>query len=443
MTARTRATEIPKLVRRLGSRRPSVVDAARARLAIIGSQAVSALAESLEGDNSRVRANAMPLLALIRDTRGREPLMAMVLDRDPRLREIAVRCLARFPSSQTVVLLERLVAKERVLEVRVAAIHALVELYGAGQDRAVRQVVEVLFDVAGDVRLRTAALALLPVLKASERRGILRRLGQDPSEEVVRRAAELAATAWTGHDPTSLESMVRDLASGDYAVWSEAVQGLAASGAAAVPPLIAEMRRRAHDPEYCVRGGMVLKGLGTRHGRSLALALDQVEEPLPLQVLVESAGAIGERSLVYRLKNLIERIAAAPPPAASNGFDPMQRVRAKAHLELARVGSRLAIQDLRDALADHDRRLEPEMVATVRRIGKKDEIPDLLRTYLREDRFTREQVVDAVRAIMKRERIRRNSRMFHALSARQRATLDSILPEPRSSRLAPRRKPKR
>ena len=86
MTARTRATEIPKLVRRLGSRRPSVVDAARARLAIIGSQAVSALAESLEGDNSRVRANAMPLLALIRDTRGREPLMAMVLDRDPRLR---------------------------------------------------------------------------------------------------------------------------------------------------------------------------------------------------------------------------------------------------------------------------------------------------------------------------------------------------------------------
>ena len=442
MTGRTRATEIPKLVRCLGSRRPSVVDAARARLAIIGSHAVSALAESLEGDNSRVRANAMPLLALIRDTRGREPLMAMVLDRDPRLREIAARCLARFPSSQTVVLLERLVAKERVLDVRVAAIHALVELYGAGQDRAVRQVVEVLFDVAEDVRLRIAALALLPMLKPSERRGSLRRLGQDPSEEVVRRATELAAGAGTGHDPTSLDSMVRDLASGDYAVWSEAVQDLAASGAAAVPPLIAEMRRRSHDPEYCARAGMVLRGLGTRHGRSLALALDQVEEPLPLQVLVESAGAIGERSLVYRLKNLIDRIAAGPAPAA-NGFDPMQRVRAKAHLELARVGSRLAIQDLRDALADHDRRLEPEMVATVMRIGKKDEIPDLLRAYFREDRFTREQVVDAVRAIMKRERIRRNSRMFHALSARQRAALDSILPEPRSSRRAPRRKPKR
>jgi len=420
------------------------VDAARARLAIIGSHAVSALAESLEGDNSRIRANAMPLLALIRDARGREPLMAMLLDRDSRLREIATRCLARFPSSQTVVLLERLVAKEKVLDVRVAAIHALVELYGSGQERAIRQVVEILFDVTEDTRLRIAALALLPLLRTSERRSILRRLGQDPSEEVVRRASELAATAGIGDDPASLESMVRDLASHDYAVWSEAVQGLAASGAAAVPPLVAEMRRRAHDPEYCARAGMVLKGLGTRHGRSLALVLDQVEEPLPLQVLVESAGTIGEKSLVYRLKNLIDRIASSPaPPVAFNGFDPMQRVRAKAHLELARVGSRLAIQDLRSALADHDRRLEPEMVATVRRIGKKDEIPDLLRAYLREDRFMREQVVDAVRAIMKRERIRRDSRMFHALSARQRAALDSILPLPRSARRAPRRKPKR
>jgi len=141
MTASARATEIPKLVRRLGSRRPTVVDSARARLAIIGSRAVDALAESLEGDNGRVRANAMPLLALIRDARGREPLMAMLLDRDARLREVAARCLARFPSSQTVVGLERLVTKERVLDVRVAAIHALVELYAGGQERAVRQVV--------------------------------------------------------------------------------------------------------------------------------------------------------------------------------------------------------------------------------------------------------------------------------------------------------------
>jgi HEAT repeat protein len=381
----------------------------------------------------------MPLLALIRDSRGREPLMAMLLDRDARLREVAARCLARFPSSQTVVGLERLFARERVVEVRVAAIHALVELYSGGQERAVRQVVEILFDVDEDARLRSAALALLPVLRPSERRTVLRQLAQDPSRDVARRSSELARGAVPAPDSAAVRALVRDVASDDYAVWSEAVQRLSTSGTAMVDPLVAAMQRRAHDPEYCARAGMVLKGLGTRHRGSLAHALDQVSEPLPLQVLVESAGAIGEKSLIYRLKNLIDRIAARPTAADSNGFEPMQRVRAKAHLELARVGSRLAIQDLREGLADHGRRLEPEMLSAVQLIGKKDEIPDLLRAYVREDRFMRERVVEAVRAIMKRERIRRNNRMFQALTARQRAALETILPPPRARRRTRRR----
>jgi hypothetical protein len=47
------------------------LDRARARLSIIGSHSVVALVEALEGDNNRVRAHAMPLLALIQDPRGR------------------------------------------------------------------------------------------------------------------------------------------------------------------------------------------------------------------------------------------------------------------------------------------------------------------------------------------------------------------------------------
>jgi len=189
---------------------------------------------------------------------------------------------------------------------------------------------------------------------------------------------------------------------------------------------------------------MVLKGLGPRRGRCLAEALDRVEEPLPLQVLVEVVGALGDKALIYRLKNLIDRIAEnRAAPAARDGFDPMQRVRAKAHLELARVGSRLAIADLREALSGQERRLEPEMVDAVERIGKRDEIPDLLRAYLREDQFLKDRVEVAVRAIMKRERIRRNNRMFHSLSPRQLSALESILPPVRARRTSARRKPKR
>jgi HEAT repeat protein len=445
MTSRARATEIPKLVRRLGSRRPTVVDSARARLAIIGARAVAALAESLEGDNNRIRANAMPLLALIHDARGREPLMAMLLDHDPRLREIAARSLARFSSQQTVVALERLLDKERSVRVRVAAVRALIEQYAAGQDHAIRQVVEILFDADEDPRLRDAALGLLPLLPASERRGILRRLRQDPCRELSARARELEHTPPAPLDATAtVHRRIRALASDDYATWNEAVHRLSAVGVPAAVPLVEEMQRRAHDPEYCVRAGMVLKGLGPRRGRCLAEALDRVEEPLPLQVLVEVAGALGDKSLIYRLKNLIDRIAEnREVPAGRDGFDPMQRVRAKAHLELARVGSRLAIADLREALSGQERRLEPEMVDAVERIGKKDEIPDLLRAYLREDRFLKDRVEVAVRAIMKRERIRRNNRMFHSLSPRQVTALEAILPPVRSRRTSSRRKPKR
>ena len=139
MTLRPRATEVPELVRRLGSRQPKQVERARARLSIIGSHSVCALVEALEGDNNRVRSHAMPLLALIQDPRGREPLVAMLLDREPRMREIAARCLARFPSPDAVAALERLLKREKARDVRVAAVHGLLELYEAGQDQAARR----------------------------------------------------------------------------------------------------------------------------------------------------------------------------------------------------------------------------------------------------------------------------------------------------------------
>jgi HEAT repeat protein len=440
MTVRPRATEIPELVQRLGSRDLDRVDAARARLSIIGARAVEALVEALEGDNNRIRAHAMPLLALIRDPRGREPLAAMLLDEEPRLRELAARCLARFPSPESVAALERFLNREKRPEVRMMGVRALVELYASGLEPAVRRVVEILFDTDEDERVRIAALALLPHLKASERRGLIRRLKQDRCTEVVRRATELEATDDPGApaDAASLRNQLAGLAAEDYPVWNEAVHRLAAAGATAVHPLVQEMQRRAHDPEYCTRAGMVLKAMGPRRARGLAEALDEMEEPLPLQVLVEVVGALGEKALIYRLKDLLERLARRTAPEAADGFDPLQRVRAKAHLELARIGSRVSIQDLREALADPGRRVELEMLAAVEIIGKKDELPDLLRAWCREDRFMRERIASVVRTIMKRERIRRNNPLFQTLGNDLRRALEAILPAP-ALRTAPRR----
>ncbi len=393
------------------------------------------LIEALEGDNDRVRAHAMPLLALLQDPRGREPLVAMLLDRDPKLREVAARCLARFPSPEAVVALERILKREKVRDVRIVAIHGLLELYEAGQDTALRRVLEVLLDVKEDAKLRGAAFSLFPLLKPAARRGLLRRLRQDPVEDVARKAQDIAEEddAPPPRDRSRPDALVRDLASPDYAVWNEAVHRLVAVGPLAIASLVAEMRRRAHDPEYCARAGMALKALGPRRLRSLAEALDEVDEPLALQVLVEVAGATGDKPLIYRLKNVIERVAPKPDGAGAGRFDTMQRVRAKAHVELARIGSRVAIADLQAIVAEGDRRLPLEALAAVELIGKKDEIPLLLRAYLREDPYMRGRIAGVVRAILKRERIRRTSSALRALPMEQRRALDGILARSRRS----------
>ncbi len=433
MTSHRRATEIAELVCRLGSRRPALVDAARARLSIIGARAVEALVEALESDDNRIRSHAMPLLTLIQDPRGREPLIAMLLDRDAKMREIAARCLGRFPTADSVAALERLLEKEKRPEVRVATVHALLEQYVAGQEDAIRRPLALLSEQSEDLRVRIAALALLALLRPSERRALLRRLRQDPSADIARKAAELEERGDADGSGQScrLKTTIAALASEDYVVWNEAVHRLAAHGPGVVEPLVAEMQRRAHDPEYCTRAGIVLKALGPRRGRVLAGALDRMVEPLPLQVLVEVVGALGEKSLIYRLKDLIERVSSRPSSTAdADGFDPMQRVRAKAHLELARVGSRVAIQDLRSGLGDPDQRVEIEMLAAVELIGKRDEIVFLLRAHVREDRFGRERIGRVVRSIMRRERIRRNDPAFQALAPKERRALDAILPPP-------------
>jgi HEAT repeat protein len=431
---RTRANEIPELIQRLGSRKRTCVDTARARLSIIGPRAVEDLVDALEGDDTRVRARVMPLLALIQDSRGRKPLIAMLLDRSGRLREIAARSLGRFPAEETVAALNRTLVKDRGEKVKIAAVQSLVEQYAAGQDRAICRVLEIVSDTSASTGVRLAALALLPKLRPSARDGIFERLKHDPDAELRQAAARVAEAIAAGAEPPAeIGAALSALASNDYATWNEAVGHLAVCGSTAIGPLVDEMQSRAHDPELCKRAGMALKAMGPRRARAISDKLDQVEEPLPLQVLVEVIGALGEKSQIYRLKDLIDRLAEWPThPADVYGWDAMQRVRAKAHLELARIGSRVAIQDLREALGDAERRVELELLSAVELIGKRDEIVVLLRAYGREDTFMRERIADAVRTIRKREHIRRNNRIFQTLNREQLRALAEILPPVRS-----------
>jgi hypothetical protein len=278
MTLRPRATEVPELVRRLGSRKPRQVDRARARLSIIGSHSVAALVEALEGDNNRVRTHAMPLLALIQDPRGREPLVAMLLDRDPRMREIAARCLARFSSLDAVAALERLLKREKVRDVRISTVHGLIELYEAGQDSAIRRIVEVMLDAKEDPGSGWPAMALAPAgsvlppyagfcvafVKTTSRRS----LGERPRSRRGRRSGT------SGPIPVSTP-LVAAGGPRTTLIWKRGAPSLYRCGGR---PLRKRSLRRcgreASDPEYCTRAGMALKALGPRRSDVSPTLLD-------------------------------------------------------------------------------------------------------------------------------------------------------------------------
>jgi len=266
-------------------------------------------------------------------------------------------------------------------------------------------------------------------LRPGLRRSVLRRLKHDPDDTLARKAAEEEIGIEEQHRsaPEPLEPLLAGLSSKDWNVWNDAVRRLAARGPTSVVPLVEAMRRRSHDPEYCARVGIALKALGPRRARVLAEALFQVDEPLPLQVLVEVVGSIGEKSLVYRLKDLIERLSDHASRGDVNGFDPLRRIRARAHLELARVGSRCAVADLRQMLAAPDGRIEIETIVAAELVGKKDEIPELVRAWSREDRQTRSRISAAIRTILRREKIRRNSRVLRELIRGHERTMERIL----------------
>ena len=143
------------------------------------------LVEALEGDKNPIRARVMPLLAMIQDPRGRQALIAMLLDRNPRMRLIAVRCLARFPSADTVAALNRLLDRGRRESMRIAAVHSLVEQYAAGQDQAIRQGSRsALRSPASNRRFAWLPFRCCGRCAPSQQRSILKRLHQDPSDEI-------------------------------------------------------------------------------------------------------------------------------------------------------------------------------------------------------------------------------------------------------------------
>ena len=419
MPLRSPSPPIRELIRNLTSADRARVQAARARLTILSGRAVEALIDTLEGGNNRLKLQVMPLLALIRDSRALHPLLALLMDRDPKIRETAARALARFPSREAICGLGRVVKEEPAVEVRVAAVQSLASIFDEGHEDSLREVLSVLFDTEESQKVRLTSFAVVPLLRTRERRAVLRRLRNDPDREVAAKARDFEEDA-ARDDPEDAglaERLASELASPDYERWNAAMHRLIGLGSAILPALIAEMRARHKDPEFTSRAAMVLKGLGPRRLRPVVDYLQTVVEPLPLEVLVEVVCSIGDKPLIYRMRDLIASIDERS--ARANGFagpDPYARVRGRAHVALARIGSRVAVGDLQKTLRDPRRRLDVDLLAAVGRIGTR-----------------RVRIGEVFWQILRRDKIRPRGASFEAIGGQDRAALEEILDKGRGA----------
>lgn len=424
----------------LASGDPAVAGAAKAALAARGPEAVPLLLSCLDAETERLRLRAISLLSLLADGRAARPLTSLLHDPTPAIRQRAAGALARFPFPEVVSALGRLVEREKETSVRLVAVRSLVRLIQTGHDHAFRPLLDRLGHPQEEPRIRTAAMEALPWITRRQTmeltRGLLTRLAEDPCEAVARKARRmLASPARPRLEPWAIDKLLKDLAGDRLGVWRRALALLGLGGSAIVEPVIQAILKQPQDQGFIHRCTLVLKELPPRSLARLGVYLEVVREPAPLEALVDLAAGTGSRVLLVRLASLIRSLAEA---AEEDGRQ-LDLVRQKAHLALAKAGSRLGVDDLRRLLEDRRVPVRPELAEAVAIVGTRRELPALVRGFRRSRGVARLALRDSVLAVARREKIRRTDRCFSLLEpAERRAALEILGPARRPGRMAPR-----
>jgi HEAT repeat protein len=401
---------------------------ARAGLVAAGSLAVPALLGALDEDNDRVRLRAIGLLALLGDRRAVAPVISLLHDPLPSVRLQAAGALARLNTGASVPALSRLLDREQHGSVRLVTVRSLVRLVQTGHEEALSPLLDCLSDRSEEPRIRCAALEGLGWIADPDQqapaRALLSRLADDPDPDVARKARRILKAPSAGRlESWALERLLEDLASPRLAIWRRAVALLGRSGGPAVDPIVQRMLARADDREFARRAVLTLRGLSPRQLARIGPYLEEIDQPVPLEALVDLAAAAGGAALLGRLAGVIERAAAR----GREGGGRWLAVRARAHLALARAGSRLAADDLRRLLQEPQLPLLPEVVEAAGRIGTRRDIPALVRAYRRSRGIDRLAAREAVFEVVRRERIRRTDRCLVQLDGQERRAAREIL----------------
>ncbi|HKY33699.1 MAG TPA: HEAT repeat domain-containing protein [Candidatus Polarisedimenticolia bacterium] len=422
--------EITRLVESLGSGGPAEDEQALALLALHGRKAVEPLLAAASSPEAARRAAAVVALGRLADPRGRRAVTLALADRSPQVRAAGATALAGYPSEAAVARLRGMLERESEAEVRMRAAATLVDMFNAGTVEALDPLLSLAQDRAEDRRVRLEALQVLGSLPAGEARALASGLIADPDPRMAAAAGRYAGR--TADDrATGAAEALEELDSPDYFTYRRAASLLASLGAPAIPLLVRALRARAADPAACARVASVLREVARGREREVARHLEEVESAVPLGLLVDVVGASRDRTALYHLKGVIDRLSSS---GAADDDGPLARamIAAKAHHYLARAGSRVAYDQLRDTLARHDQPLLNEVLLAVEEIGGREDLPDLAARHAREQGWMRERVREAFRRVVSRARIRPDDPALARLAEKDPARLAELLaPEPR------------
>jgi len=379
--------------------------------------------------------------------------MLALADRNAAVRAAAATALSAYPSEDTVTRLAAMLVRESEVEVRARACSTLVDMFLCGTVEALDPLLGLLQDPKEDRRVRTEALKVLSSLPPSEARAIASGLTEDADPRVARAASRLAGPG-AGNDRLGAEEALTELDSPDYFTYRRAASLLASIGEPAVPILIAALKARAADAAACSRVASVLREIARGRERAVARYLDEVDDTVPLGLLVDIIGESRDRTALYHLKGVIDRMETTAggdePAAATDGARRLARemIVAKAHYYLARAGSRVAFDSLKATLSRSEGRLIGEILLAAEEIGGREELVDLLDHYAREEGWMRQRIRESFRRIMKKARVRSDDPIFDRLDATRTGLLLDILEQPEqpangSSPQASQRRPRR
>jgi hypothetical protein len=385
----SRSQVILGLVDRLASGRAAEREAAVARLTLVGPRALPALIAVLPTAGPTLRLGVLEVLGRLREPRSRPEVQALCRDQDAAVARRALAVLPAVADEKSVAVAARILA-EGPADRREAAASALAGLHARGFDTAMEPLLDLVLDETEGEALRAFVL------------GALRSV-----------------------DPGAAEALLPRLAAGLGALGAEVAAASAGPGQAPADGIEAKLRRLSAPGvagEEALRIGRELKTAGVAALPALHAGLEQARRPRELAVLADVLGHLRSATSIPVLSRALQRL---DQPTARRTDEGLAAARAKLHLALSALDSRIALFDLRERLEGRPLLDGAVLLEAAERIGDVTLVAGLARIHA-EERTLRASAARSFAAIAGRERLRASSARFKKLPAADQAAVREL-----------------